>query len=1150
MKRILPFVRLILCLFALFPITLTAQQKEFSNSLLWRISGNGLSKPSWLYGTIHLVDKRVFNFGDSVYAALEACEGYALEVDPDSIMTTFFKENKEQQTLLKSVVSAKDFNRMKKKLQVSFGKAPEKVTVKEFRDYITEVVNKPGKNAMPTIMDTWFYNAVRRQGKWVGGIEDVEDQADMEDDAPISFHVEDFMNDYRESKLGIEKMIKVYQAEDLESIENIEDHSDLDLQGKVMVRRNHKMAYRMDSLAHLRSTFFAVGAAHLPGDSGVISYLRRKGFTVEPVRSSKRIAAGTYNFPVKELPWVTVTAASGNFSVQLPGEPQETGLVDESVDMKMYMDLSTSLVYMAMSVEGNTNFNIDSLLAHMVRNMDKQARIVESHPIMYDSLQGKEIFTKGGEAVYRARCYVRAPMIYMVLVGSEVDTLIRSADADRFFSSLVIHKKETVSFTPWSAFISDRHAFSLKFPGRPTVRKNPDDESNVTTTVYASADIKTGTYYQCLVQEMKKGYFLTSDTGLFADYRNLVVGNKHNSLMNTRLDTIQQYPAMWITFKMKEEGSIYYNKVLNLHRGNRIYYLFATTSEQAQSDTALEHFFTSFSFLPPKESVWQATCAPDNSFTTWAATPVSRYRDTANADSKYILFEAHDSTAPCTYFIGKSPYPANYWAESDTSLLRRTIDNYIGYNGSLLSYTPVTNSGYQGVEFVMGLPDNHNVKKMRLLIVGDTLFTIYGISTPETFAQENSRRLFADFTVHHTTASTIFTNKAAALLKSLQATDSLAFAEAKTTLNLVTFTKTDLPLLHQAMLLPYRDSVSYNNVNGRLLNLVASFKDESTLELVKKVWNQLPATQEKHRYNLLGMVADHATTASVTLAKDLLLQHTPKEGQAYRLFNSLRDSLQLAAPIFPALLPLLKDSLAAMQVVYLADELLDSNLVDVKLLLNYKETLYRQADKALISLKLPDEEHDWYSDHVLIRLLAKLKDPGANQRVRKFLLQSNMSLKSTAAIALLKAGQPVESAELLKLAADREHRIGLYHELRDLQKIALFPKQYLTQQALAESELYTYVSDENEVKKMTLIGERVAVYKGARKKFYLYRIDMSYEEEKNSKLGIAGPYNLKPGTLETEARVIGIYWEKEYNAASIDADLKAFLKNWEQYDQE
>ena len=62
-----------------------AQTNKNSNTLLWRISGKGLKKPSYLFGTMHLTDKKVFQLGDSVYKALEQTDGFAAELDMTDI---------------------------------------------------------------------------------------------------------------------------------------------------------------------------------------------------------------------------------------------------------------------------------------------------------------------------------------------------------------------------------------------------------------------------------------------------------------------------------------------------------------------------------------------------------------------------------------------------------------------------------------------------------------------------------------------------------------------------------------------------------------------------------------------------------------------------------------------------------------------------------------------------------------------------------------------------------------------------------------------------------------------------------------------------------------------------------------------------------
>src|SRR5437016_2212553 len=67
------------------------------NSLLWRISGKNLQHPSYLYGTMHSSDSRVFHFADSVLPLFEQCEAFAMEVVLDentqaTIMQNVFME--------------------------------------------------------------------------------------------------------------------------------------------------------------------------------------------------------------------------------------------------------------------------------------------------------------------------------------------------------------------------------------------------------------------------------------------------------------------------------------------------------------------------------------------------------------------------------------------------------------------------------------------------------------------------------------------------------------------------------------------------------------------------------------------------------------------------------------------------------------------------------------------------------------------------------------------------------------------------------------------------------------------------------------------------------------------------------------------------
>ena len=63
-----------------------AQKKPVAKypSLLWEITGNGLTTPSYLFGTMHVSSKLVFHLSDSFYLAIKSVDAVALELNPDT----------------------------------------------------------------------------------------------------------------------------------------------------------------------------------------------------------------------------------------------------------------------------------------------------------------------------------------------------------------------------------------------------------------------------------------------------------------------------------------------------------------------------------------------------------------------------------------------------------------------------------------------------------------------------------------------------------------------------------------------------------------------------------------------------------------------------------------------------------------------------------------------------------------------------------------------------------------------------------------------------------------------------------------------------------------------------------------------------------
>src|SRR5580692_615682 len=65
-------------------------------SILWEVSGNGLQKPSYLFGSMHISNKEVFHLSDSFYMAIKSCDVVALEVDPNEWQPDMFRLEEAQ----------------------------------------------------------------------------------------------------------------------------------------------------------------------------------------------------------------------------------------------------------------------------------------------------------------------------------------------------------------------------------------------------------------------------------------------------------------------------------------------------------------------------------------------------------------------------------------------------------------------------------------------------------------------------------------------------------------------------------------------------------------------------------------------------------------------------------------------------------------------------------------------------------------------------------------------------------------------------------------------------------------------------------------------------------------------------------------------
>src|SRR5690606_13646024 len=123
----------------------------------------------------------------------------------------------------------------------------------------------------------------------------------------------------------------------LDSLQNILMGSEA-FRNKLLIKRNDIQAYSIDTLIQKNSAFVGVGAAHLPGEKGVIEILRKMGYTLRPVKLVNRTNFQQNEIDKKRVPvsFSPYSAADGMFTVDVPGEFYTLNTDETSLERQQY----------------------------------------------------------------------------------------------------------------------------------------------------------------------------------------------------------------------------------------------------------------------------------------------------------------------------------------------------------------------------------------------------------------------------------------------------------------------------------------------------------------------------------------------------------------------------------------------------------------------------------------------------------------------------------------------------------------------------------------------------------------------------------------------------------------------------------------------
>ena len=260
-------------------------------SLLWEISGNGLPAPSYIYGTMHVGDKRAYKFSKAVMPSFGATASFAMELDPSEADPIAIMElMKVDSGKLMDYFSEEEWAKLDK-----FMVEKLKTPAEKFNDYgpffiYSMVAQTTFKNQKGQPLDLYFYKEAKKGKKEIHGLETVEEQINAINRMPMEDQKKMLMEAIEEGagegEDMMDKMLKYYSKGDLDMLQKMADDADYgsEFENALVLERNHLMVQRMEPLISEKSTFVAVGALHLPGEEGILKLLQAEGYEVRPLK--------------------------------------------------------------------------------------------------------------------------------------------------------------------------------------------------------------------------------------------------------------------------------------------------------------------------------------------------------------------------------------------------------------------------------------------------------------------------------------------------------------------------------------------------------------------------------------------------------------------------------------------------------------------------------------------------------------------------------------------------------------------------------------------------------------------------------------------------------------------------------------------------
>ncbi|APU10257.1 polysaccharide biosynthesis protein GumN [Cellulophaga lytica] len=1083
----------------------TAQEK---NSLLWEISGNGLKQTSYLYGTMHVSKKVAFRLDDVFYESLLKSDVVALESDPATWLEEDITETAVRYNYVPKGFYASSF----------IMNNPETEEVGSYLAFEDRILNgllyRTSSFAQDfeeeTYLDMFIYQAGQKFNKQIVALEDLQESTILVGRANLNA-MKDKPDDWLLKKMqqkGMDFLLQdAYRERNINLIDSLDSgiYTNHYLKNMLYIR-NQNMVNKLDTLLKTNKVFTGIGAAHLPGDKGVISLLRSKGYTVKPLTSK----SGFKGKQLKEK--IVKRFRENNYQEQAPDDDAFTVMLpnkmypvtDSNVTSYIVPDLANGSYVMITRIptfsylkdDRTFDYNkIDELLFENIPGKILEKNKLEKNGVPFFEI--KNLLKNGDHQRYQI--YITPLEIIIFKMGGE-GTYVQQF-SDTIFNTIKLKKhplkrvKVTSGFNDFSVEMPSNYIFPNKYRFGDRLVQGVDDatEDYFFLKKVTQNDLRFIEEDTFELKQIQKRFY--QQLKIKANYK----APKNRALVSSAvLDSVSG-------------KKLFLKSVVN---GINYYLLGAVSKDSAVANT----YFNSLELKSP-------TYNKDFTFV----------KDTA------LYFTTKSTVKPPNFSVNNYSFnngrkkPKEYNPYTKTNI-------YQNNNGEIISVA--VNKAH---DFLM-LPSVDSLWTLRKKMYQKKSFVIHKeqqSKTPEGYEQLNLvltdtastrgifvRNIAKDGLLYEIKSVIDTTQKSSAyittFINNFTPVDTVigkSFLEDKTPLFFKALRENDSIALNGYRFINFEpkhlDSLEYyvtefdfndsqKKIQSHLIQQMGKLKSNRVIPFFTSFYED-SYNNSNAQTKILQAVAAKNSEASVKTLLDLMSKDLPLVSNSYEIntiFKPYLDSLPLAKQLFPKILEYSAIEEYKAPIFSILARLQLHSHIKISTYKKYKKQILNDA-KIQLKRHLGKDNtngvarvfgsrntsYNTLEDYTIL-LFPFRKEKEVQWFYTKLLLSNDAAVKTTYVALLARSNSSIPIGILDSLAAKPASRKLLFDKLKVAKKLQVFPKDYYTQESLGESLIYLRNKYNRNKYTADFINQKDLMYKGTNYVGYYYKFTQktSYDE--------------------------------------------------------